>query len=224
MKKTLILLLLLLLCINVIAQKAKRTRMLGVDVRLSTFQIETPRYAKPAFSGYLYEANGSDYVTFLPNNRYRMYRVEVNYPICRLLRVGLWSSYGYINYRNRDSQERIPRGSLKTHIFGGGVKASTHLLPLLFEKYRDKAPRVDFYASAELGGFYFRHKWMSSPMLRGGGNTTKAIATVGGGVFFYIWDGLGVYFDYQYGGFLTKKTLEESRAVSVPKVGLTFRF
>jgi hypothetical protein len=237
MQKTIFLFWLLFLNIAANAQEVELSRVRGVDVYLSAVQISTPRYAKYPFTEVRFIGEQAERFLNFPSNKYWMYRIGGNYQIHRFIRVGLWGSYGYIQ-SSSFKYERNPIG-LKTDVFGGGVKASTHLLPLLFEKYRDHDPRVDIYVSTELGGFYFKNKWEQKTLLNldgstetyypdlkefGGGHSMKALATVGGGVFFYIWDGLGVYFDYQYGGFLTKRTLEESRAVSVPKVGLTFRF
>lgn len=220
-------------------QETKQIRIRGINIRLSAHTITTPRYAEYSFSGWKSEKTHLGetklvYYNELPNNKYWLFRAEGNYMINHFLDVGLWGNYGYI-HGFKKLGERKP-SELETFIFGGGAKANAYLLPLLFEKYRDRRPRVDLYLSAEFGGFYFRNNWQDdsnpkpnsppkpNPKEVGGGHTTKAVSTIGGGVNLYIGERLGVYFDYQYGGFLTKKTVESSRALSVPKVGLTLRF
>lgn len=224
MKKSFILILLTLSAVNGNSQEAKQTSALNVELRFSTFQITTPRYAKYPF-GY-YSGETGDFYRF-PDNRYRMYRAEGSYKIHPFFRIGLWFDYGYIPaFKHMGERKPI---DLETHVLGSGVKVSTHLLPLFFERFRKSNPRLDLYASTELGSFYFRNKWSGTdtqrvPALDGGGHTFKAVATIGGGAFFYVTKQIGIYVDYQYGGFLTKKTTEDNRVLSVPKVGLTLRF
>jgi len=218
MKNVFILVLLTAIFAVANAQQAEQVRTSRIDIRLSAAPITTPRYAQYAFP--TYDPRVGWYATF-PERDYWKFRVEGNYQIYRFLQVGVWTSYGFIS---RGGPFPSPTWDMvNTHVVGGGIRAGIQLLPLFFERFREREPRVNVFVSAELGGFYFINtlRGMSvmpdplpDPRVYGGGHRLKAIGTVGLGLSIAVNERLSVFYDPHIGGFLG------SQATSFPRFGL----
>ena len=215
------------------AQQAEQVRTSRIDLRMSAAYMTTPKYAEyPS----IFHSDEAGWHRSHIERSFWMYRVEANYQIHRHFRVGLWGSYGFMDWPYRTPLS--VRGTFDTHVFGGGLRVETQLLPLLFERFREEQTRINVFASAEFGGFYFRNK--SWPRLSiqddgtvvrlppdhatyGGGDTFRATATVGLGASVDVSKRLSVFAEGQLGGFLTRKTEENSRLLAFPRFGLIVR-
>lgn len=214
-KRNLSLLLFILMCITTHSQTTKS--VFPFTIRAAYVAVDhTPIYAHLSMVDEQHsEYNFDDDKYFHSDTKYHTFRLDVNYRWNNWLETGLWGGYGY----NDDH--------INCHLILSGIKTNAYLLPLFIHNLKNKKIHFDLYASVELGNMYYKNNITVISMdgqEQNFGNASKWTATGGIGFAFYFQEYFGLYAEYQYGAILNKQVLDENRALSIPKIGLTFRF